>query len=263
MSDNEYKIRVTERAVDNLTNDELLSEFAVEIVIGTPTIEQLAAQRTMRQEVLARMDHGDTRHQPEPKCGVCIGTGDPGTGKPCICGGSGLEMDEVIGLRGALHELDKENEQLCTALRVVIAQDKDGRQIARPYPWSPTLELNLLRKTARDALNHGNTVRQPNVEAEQIRFVMMREIREYIDCCFADIEGCTGEELVEIEHHIQAAKLIRKRIVDALANDPLAAAEQKAESLEQRLDELQKRRSDLDAENLKELARIEAEEKAD
>ena len=68
----------------------------------------------------------------EPKCGVCIGKGDPGTGKPCICGGSGLEIDEVIGLRLALHEWITRFDGAMTRAKELAQQwDKRGRDAAK------------------------------------------------------------------------------------------------------------------------------------
>ena len=40
----------------------------------------------------------------EPVCGVCLGR--PLSLLPCICGDSGLQGDEVVGLRKALYEAD-------------------------------------------------------------------------------------------------------------------------------------------------------------
>jgi len=68
----------------------------------------------------------------EPKCGVCIGKGDPGTGKPCICGGSGLEIDEVIGLRLALHDMYERFDGAMTRAKELAAQwDKRGRDASK------------------------------------------------------------------------------------------------------------------------------------
>ena len=36
-------------------------------------------------------------------CDVCAGEGTPISGRPCVCGGSGLHRDEVVGLRTLLH----------------------------------------------------------------------------------------------------------------------------------------------------------------
>lgn len=40
----------------------------------------------------------DEAHKPLP-CSVCVGTGNPGTGNPCICGGAGTQGAEMDGLR--------------------------------------------------------------------------------------------------------------------------------------------------------------------
>ena len=55
----------------------------------------------------------------EPPCGVCLGTGKPLSKLPCICGGSGLQGDEVIGLRRALY---KATTPTSTAMRDPIAR---------------------------------------------------------------------------------------------------------------------------------------------
>lgn len=44
----------------------------------------------------------------EPPCGVCLGK--PLTEIPCICGGSGRQGDEVIGLRRALYKATAAND---------------------------------------------------------------------------------------------------------------------------------------------------------
>ena len=55
-------------------------------------------------------------------CGVCAGTGIPISGKPCICGGTGLQGDEVAGLRLALFHADNDNERLRAALAALQAR---------------------------------------------------------------------------------------------------------------------------------------------
>lgn len=42
----------------------------------------------------------------DPVCDACAGTGQPVSGKPCICGGSGYSHDEKAGLRRRLHETE-------------------------------------------------------------------------------------------------------------------------------------------------------------
>jgi hypothetical protein len=44
----------------------------------------------------------------EMDCDVCAGTGKPVSGKPCICGGTGSNIDEKVGLRRRVHELEEE-----------------------------------------------------------------------------------------------------------------------------------------------------------
>jgi hypothetical protein len=48
----------------------------------------------------------------EPMCSVCAGTGDPGTGKPCICGGRGTQTAELQGFREYLYHLERERDRL-------------------------------------------------------------------------------------------------------------------------------------------------------
>jgi hypothetical protein len=49
-------------------------------------------------------------------CDVCVGKGDPGTGKPCICGGTGRAIDAVVNLRRALYDLERTSAELRAAL---------------------------------------------------------------------------------------------------------------------------------------------------
>ena len=44
----------------------------------------------------------------EPPCGVCLGR--PRMEAPCLCGGSGRQGDEVIGLRKALYKATAIND---------------------------------------------------------------------------------------------------------------------------------------------------------
>jgi hypothetical protein len=44
-------------------------------------------------------------------CNVCAGTGDPGTGKPCICGGRGTQTAELQGFRERVYELEADAER--------------------------------------------------------------------------------------------------------------------------------------------------------
>ena len=47
----------------------------------------------------------------ERKCSVCAGDGVPVSGGKCICGGSGLESDEISGLRRELAEAREDAER--------------------------------------------------------------------------------------------------------------------------------------------------------
>jgi hypothetical protein len=58
-----------------------------------------------------------------PPCSVCAGTGTPLSGPPCICGGSGREVDEMAGLRlevvrlrAALASVEPEDHRLPNGL---------------------------------------------------------------------------------------------------------------------------------------------------
>lgn len=42
----------------------------------------------------------------EMDCDVCAGTGKPVSGLPCICGGTGSNIDEKAGLRRKVHEME-------------------------------------------------------------------------------------------------------------------------------------------------------------
>lgn len=45
-------------------------------------------------------------------CSACAGTGEPTSGLPCICGGTGAERDEILGLRGLVQRLIDANMRL-------------------------------------------------------------------------------------------------------------------------------------------------------
>lgn len=71
---------------------------------------------------------------PDDKCDVCIGKGDPGTGKPCICGGAGTLFGAYQGLKmemvNAMRQLDGWREvadRAYQAARKFIAKVEDGR----------------------------------------------------------------------------------------------------------------------------------------
>lgn len=66
----------------------------------------------------------------EPPCSCCIGTGKPISGRPCICGGTGREEDETMGLRRLAHEQEAEIERLRRALTNAEA---DARVLAHAY----------------------------------------------------------------------------------------------------------------------------------
>jgi hypothetical protein len=54
-------------------------------------------------------------------------------------------------------------------------------------------------------------------DGDSVLFITLRVLREYLEDCDSDIEGCTGPELTEIEHAMDATRTIRHRIVDAVA----------------------------------------------
>jgi hypothetical protein len=58
-------------------------------------------------------------------CSVCAGTGKPLSGLPCICGGSGLETDEIAGLRVSLFEAYKKLGAIEEALVGLAKQCKN------------------------------------------------------------------------------------------------------------------------------------------
>lgn len=61
-------------------------------------------------------------------CDVCLGKGDPGTGKPCICGGSGQAQDALVALRELLVERNFREEMtpFCPACAKVRRESARG-----------------------------------------------------------------------------------------------------------------------------------------
>ncbi len=70
------------------------------------------------------------------------------------------------------------------------------------------------------ALTKDETASDVSIEAEGQRALIMRVIREYIEDCHADIEGCSADELNNVEISLEAARTIRKRYVKASTGEP-------------------------------------------
>ena len=75
-----------------------------------------------------------------PMCSVCAGTGTPVSGLPCVCGGTGREGDEIMGLRRLVHETEAERDRLRAELdrrrecepRAVIMDGSSRREVMVP-----------------------------------------------------------------------------------------------------------------------------------
>ena len=64
------------------------------------------------------------RLKDENMCDACLGTGDPTSGKPCMCGGSGKMSDAAIYLREQMNRVDTENERYLAAIKEFCDRSK-------------------------------------------------------------------------------------------------------------------------------------------
>lgn len=56
----------------------------------------------------------------EMDCDVCSGTGKPVSGLPCICGGTGSNIDEKVGLRRKVHEMELQNSEMREVIQAAL-----------------------------------------------------------------------------------------------------------------------------------------------
>ena len=66
----------------------------------------------LAKERIAALEAEVERLQVDAACDVCCGKGKLDSGKPCLCGGSGLARDGVVELRRLYIEADEERDQL-------------------------------------------------------------------------------------------------------------------------------------------------------
>jgi hypothetical protein len=85
---------------------------------GSPTLSE-------REELLARLgalfgsaELAREKAERDSWCDVCCGKGDPGTGNPCVCGGSGRASDAVGNLRRELCKAERERDEIAAALEL-------------------------------------------------------------------------------------------------------------------------------------------------
>ncbi len=106
-------------------------------------------------------------------CSVCVGTGRPVSGLPCICGGTGSEAAEIAGLRRELFRCNAENERFRTRLA----------KIEEPLPTNDVVVLvrnfenAVLDITSETGNNCATTVRKAD-KARNALFAAMRHSRE-------------------------------------------------------------------------------------
>jgi len=79
-----------------------------------------------------------------PTCDVCVGSGLPLSGKPCIFGGSGYSHDEKAGLRRRVYELALQNEAMRNALEKIAKE-------LNPC-WAKDLAASVIDKPMSDAI---------------------------------------------------------------------------------------------------------------
>ena len=75
-----------------------------------PIVERSIDISRLRLQLAAQTKRADAL-QRENMCDVCCGKGDPGTGVPCICGGSGLASRQGEGFRKLLQDAEQERDQ--------------------------------------------------------------------------------------------------------------------------------------------------------
>lgn len=94
----------------------------------------------------------------EPTCDVCAGTGQPVSGKPCICGGSGYSHHEKIGLRRKVRELELRNREIGDALVRLQTALSDDVKSTGPFK----IDLHKVSRNLKDAMMYAVTIIQAN-----------------------------------------------------------------------------------------------------
>ena len=96
-------------------------------------------------------------------CSVCAGTGQPQSGKPCICGGAGTAVAEAQALREILYDVERERDDAVTRLESVMSELWEGVRVHGI--WAP--------KTGRDGerLIHAycGAIVERDIEIERLR----------------------------------------------------------------------------------------------
>ena len=76
----------------------------------------------------------------EDICDVCAGRGNPGTGKPCVCGGTGKATRQAAGFRDSINDLHRQMEAVERERDRLIKENGELRkllhrslQLARPW----------------------------------------------------------------------------------------------------------------------------------
>ncbi|MGH9968460.1 MAG: hypothetical protein ACREBG_11615 [Pyrinomonadaceae bacterium] len=137
-----------------------ITNLMVEAVAAAfrPLVERLEHQRA---DEFASMDSQNRELQAElvelrkpMACSVCAGTGVPFCGKPCICGGAGIEAEEIKGLRMELYkanERDRDIRERAERLERDFAREQDIVIALRDGQLKLRAEIVELRSAAPPA----------------------------------------------------------------------------------------------------------------
>ena len=99
-------------------------------------VEENLEEQICKSSDVAALEARALAAEAENMCDACMGTGEPTSGKPCMCGGTGKMSDAAIYLREQLNKDDVEIERLIIS-RAAIAD-----------------ELVILRKELDEAQRH-------------------------------------------------------------------------------------------------------------
>lgn len=122
-------------------------------------MDAIAKALNTAQPLASQMPTGDV-------CCVCLGTGDPGTGLPCICGGVGTLQAEAQGLRDALYKSQMPEKLIVNDDGVylpiertadgnwAIAKKLDGTPYALVHPSQMRPQSAVQGSDARDAARY-------------------------------------------------------------------------------------------------------------
>ena len=86
-------------------------------------VEENLEEQICKSSDVAALEARALAAEAENMCDACMGTGEPTSGKPCMCGGTGKMSDAAIYLREQLNKDDVEIERLIIS-RAAIADEQ-------------------------------------------------------------------------------------------------------------------------------------------